>query len=155
MAGIVLIAMVPPVCVIGVGWLLFLHIPALIVCDHINRSVVSINRARRSGRLSYDAIMATLQSTHDITQRLTALLNPLLKMLLTLTASLGIHWLIRAVAPRHNTGDSLPHPAVFVTGLSLSLSLSVSLSLSPLLLVPLCLRHAQSPTHCLSLQVWS
>ena len=59
-ASLLALAMVPPVCVIGVGWLLFLRIPVLIVCDHIDRSTANIRKARQGSAergINYDAIM--------------------------------------------------------------------------------------------------
>ena len=114
------VLMFPPVCVIGSGWLLFLHIPTIIVCDHVNRSTQAITAARKRGTdhgINFDAIMQTLQRTHDSTKHLSILLAPALKTLLMMGATMCTHWLLMALTPRQHTGGTLPKPEIFFSGM--------------------------------------
>lgn len=66
----VLIVCFLPIVAIGAGWLLFLHVPAIVVCDRISHSAAGIRASSVSRRpVNFDAIMRSVVSAHELQQR--------------------------------------------------------------------------------------
>ena len=91
----------PPMVIIGTGWLLFLHVPMIIVGDHIRRIAAGVRALSAHSRpINFDALTRSVWHAHDLQQHLSALLAPLLKTFLLLAAVFSWHWALMATYPR-------------------------------------------------------
>eukprot|EP01046_Picozoa_sp_COSAG06_P056108 COSAG06_NODE_10514_length_1668_cov_1.706820_1_plen_388_part_00 len=94
----------PPMVIIGTGWLLFLHVPMIIVGDHIGRIAAGVRALSAHSRpINFDALTRSVWHAHDLQQHLSALLAPLLKTFLLLAAVISWHWALIATYPRDGT----------------------------------------------------
>ena len=97
----------PPMVIIGTGWLLFLHVPMIIVGDHIGRIAAGVRALSAHSRpINFDALTRSVWHAHDLQQHLSALLAPLLKTFLLLATVISWHWALMATYPRDGTKAS-------------------------------------------------
>ena len=78
-----------PMLITITGWLLFLTIPSLIVCDDIERNtgrIIRLARKRRIRQPEWDGVMRSVHRANEGTKRLSSLLGPAIKMIALLTS---------------------------------------------------------------------
>jgi hypothetical protein len=91
----VLIVCFLPIVSIGAGWLLFLHVPVIVVCDRISRIAAGIHASSASGRpVNFDAIMRSIVSAHELQQRCATTLRYSNNQPLPLPATCAMHLLL-------------------------------------------------------------
>ena len=82
-----------PLTMILSGWLLYMHVPCVIVRERVEQmasAVKAMNRTKGNAR-DYDAVMSMVQAAHESTLRLSALVTP------TMAVNAGISWCVVAL----------------------------------------------------------
>ena len=106
-----------PMLITITGWLLFLTIPSLIVCDDIERNtgrIIRLARKRRIRQPEWDGVMRSVHRANEGTKRLSSLLGPALKMILLVAGALACHWMAVFLARKlhhlcHSSSLSFSH----------------------------------------------
>jgi hypothetical protein len=79
-----------PLSMILSGWLLYMHVPCVIVRERVEQMTAAVRAMKGHGR-DYDAVMSMVQAAHESTLRLSALVTP------TMAVNGGISWTVAAV----------------------------------------------------------
>jgi hypothetical protein len=80
------------------GWLLFIFVPCLVAEEKIRQQTGRI-RSKNARTADYDDIMGSIQSVHETTVRLGALLSPPLLGVMFCCLMIGGFWMMMALAP--------------------------------------------------------
>ena len=109
-----------PCALLITGWLLFINVPCLVVSDRIRRDarrVGSLSETRTGGtlqRVDWDSVTLALQTAHEDTVRLGAILRPPLQMLLAIPMLAGSWWLALGCTPQSGVDPRSPVIGVLV-----------------------------------------
>jgi hypothetical protein len=87
------------------GWLMFIFVPCLVAEEMIRQQTARI-RSKNARTADYDDIMAAIQSVHETTVRLGALLSPPLLGILFCCLMIGGFWMMIALAPPPQDANS-------------------------------------------------
>lgn len=87
------------------GWLLFIFVPCLVAEERIRQQTARI-RSKNARTADYDDIMGAIQSVHETTVRLGALLSPPLLGIMFCCLMIGGFWMMIALAPPPQDADS-------------------------------------------------
>ena len=87
------------------GWLLFIFVPCLVAEEKIRQQTARI-RSKNARTADYDDIMGSIQSVHETTVRLGALLSPPLLGIMFCCLMIGGFWMMIALAPPPPNVDS-------------------------------------------------
>ena len=116
-----------PMLITITGWLLFLTIPSLIVCDDIERNtgrIIRLARKRRIRQPEWDGVMRSVHRANEGTKRLSSLLGPAIKMILLVAGALACHWLAVLLARKLHHLCHSSKPLVLLTGVEIIRSTS-------------------------------
>lgn len=82
------------------GWLVYLQVPAAIGCDWIKQSTRHIRHMARSSSRNWNRAMTHLQSAHETTLCLSALLTPVMIANMLISSGFIVLWIGAVLAPR-------------------------------------------------------
>ena len=111
-----------PMLITITGWLLFLTIPSLIVCDDIERNtgrIIRLARKRRIRQPEWDGVMRSVHRANEGTKRLSSLLGPAIKMILLAVGVLACHWTAVFLARKLRHLCHSSKPLVLLTGVEI------------------------------------
>ena len=82
------------------GWLVYLQVPSAIGCDLIQQSTRNVQNMARGSSCSWNQVMAYLQSAHETSLCLSALLSPVIIANMLISGGMIALWLGTGLAPR-------------------------------------------------------
>eukprot|EP01043_Picozoa_sp_COSAG02_P022414 COSAG02_NODE_1165_length_14156_cov_58.567191_2_plen_391_part_00 len=91
----------PPAWLQLAGWLVYLQVPAAIGCDWIKQSTQHIRHMACSSSRNWNQAMSHLQSAHETTLCLSALLTPVMIANMFISSGFIVLWIGAVLAPRN------------------------------------------------------
>lgn len=98
MATVVYLVCTLPVTMILSGWLLYMHVPCIIVRERIQQMIVAVIDMRSHTR-NYNVVMGMIQDAHEITLRVSALLTPTMAVNASISCTVTAVCLLCSVLP--------------------------------------------------------